>query len=121
VVVWTKSLNLSPSYYGPPGALSISVGSKGVYVGGGDELRRYDFGGNTVWTRQILAGSFDIVTGVAVGTRGVYVVGNEGTNAFLGLYDFDGGVVWTRFFEPRLVAIATSVSVDNAAVRGWSR
>jgi hypothetical protein len=116
VVVWTKPSNLSPSYYGPPGALSISVGTNGVYVGGGDELRKYDFDGNIVWTTQIVAGPFDIVTSVAVGTRGVYVVGNEGTNAFVALYDFNGAMVWTRFFEPGLVAAATSVSADSSAV-----
>jgi hypothetical protein len=116
VVLWTKPLNFAPSYYGPYGALSVSVGTDGVYVAGGENLAKYDFGGNMVWTRQIVASPFDIVTGVALSRRGVYVVGDEGTNAFMRLYDFDGAMVWTRSVEPGLVATATSVSVDSKSV-----
>src|SRR5882762_11143087 len=112
VVVWAKPLNFAQSYYGPPGALSISVGTNGVYVGGGNELRRYDFDGNMAWTTQI--SNLAIVTGVAVGTRGVYVVGAGGA-AFLDLYSFDGTVIWTRFIESGGV-YTESVSADSAAV-----
>lgn len=115
VVVWTRPLNI-----GPGGANSISVGPKGVYVGGGDELRRYDFDGNIVWTRQI--GATPPVTppayvsGVAVGPRGVHVVGGEGRDAFVALYSFEGAMIWTRHFETGPFASATSVSADSGAV-----
>jgi hypothetical protein len=77
-------------------------------VGGGNELRRYDFDGNIVWTRQIGA-----VTGVTESPRGVFVVGETG-NAFVSLYDFEGSMVWTRHLESG--SAATSVSADSAAV-----
>lgn len=115
VVVWTRPLNI-----GPGGANSISVGTKGVYVGGGDELSRYDFDGNIVWTRQIGATPPVIppayVSGVAVGPRGVYVVGGEGRDAFVALYSFEGAMIWTKHFETGPFASATSVSADSGAV-----
>ena len=112
VVVWAKPLNFAQSYYAPPGALSISVGTNGVYAGGGNEVRRYDFDGNVVWTTQI--SPFATVTGVAVGARGVYVVG-AGGDAFVDLYSFNGALIWTRFIEAGGV-FTESVSVDSAAV-----
>ena len=83
-----------------------------MYVGGGYELRRYDFDGNMVWTTQI--SPLATVTSVAVGTRGVYVVG-AGSYAFVDLYNFDGALIWTRVIEATGVD-TEFVSVDSAAV-----
>lgn len=109
VIVWMRPLSISP--YGP----NISVGTTGVYVAGDDQLSKYDFDGNVLWTRQIGASPEDFVTEVSVAPLGVYVVGANGGSAFVGLYDFDGSMIWTRYFETGSVLTA-SLSADSRAV-----
>ncbi len=117
-LVWTRQFGTS-AY---DNAASLAVDSSGVYVAGrtsgalpgqssaGSEdtyLRKYDFDGNVVWTRQFGSSSSDIPTGVAIDSSAVYVVGdtngslpgqtNQGSwDGFVRKYDLDGNALWTR-------------------------
>jgi hypothetical protein len=74
-------------------------------------VRKYDAGGNEVWTRQFGSAAFDETRGVAVDNSGVYVAGlttgeistdfsdleDAGfEDAFVRKYDADGNELWTR-------------------------
>jgi WD40 repeat protein len=100
----------------------ISVDATGVYVagftgealpgqsssGGADAfVRKYDFAGNEVWTRQFGSASHDRGYGISVDPSGVYVGGQTdailpgqsssgGPDAFVRKYDFAGNEAWTR-------------------------
>ncbi len=110
-LVWTREAPAS----------SVSLGPTGVYVAGGVEVRRYGFDGNLVWTRQIGTPGADQVFAVAVGSTALYVVGQIGSNAFVGRYDFDGNRIWVRQFDAGasrfgLHARASTVSLDATGV-----
>ena len=74
-------------------------------------MRRYDFDGNVLWTRQLGGTDDDFANHMAVGASGVYVVGTtrgalpgqpgQGSgnrDAFLLKYDTAGNLLWTRQF-----------------------
>ena len=72
-------------------------------------VRRYDAGGNELWTRQFGTAGVDDAFGVAVDASGVYVAGvtsgtlpgqtsTGGGDAFVRKYDAAGTEVWTRQF-----------------------
>jgi len=79
-------------------------------------IRKYDSGGNLVWSRQFGTCCFTAATGVAVNNQGVFVVGSG--PVFLYRFDFDGNLVWTSqeasyeynygYIIPRHPAIAAS-------------
>lgn len=134
---WTRQFGTA----GTDGATGVAVSASGVYVvghasgtlpgnvtgSGSGFLRKYDFSGNEVWTRQ-----FDgvFVTSVAADSAGVYVAGVAlitlpgqtgagGADAFVRKYDADGNEVWTRQFG--IVSFssgdrANAVAVDATGV-----
>src|SRR2546427_6633276 len=76
---------------------------------GGTFLRKYDSGGNELWTRQF-GQSYDAASSVAVDSSGnVYLAGD----AFLRKYDSGGNELWTRQFGTPCFDAAYSVAVDN--------
>jgi hypothetical protein len=102
----------------------IGVDDTGIYVAGSTDgafpgqtnagpfdlfVRRYDFDGNQVWTRQFGTTEDDFAEGVIAGRGGVFIVGavsgalpgqthGGSWDAFIRKYDFDGNEAWTRQF-----------------------
>ena len=98
-----------------------------AFAGGRDAfLRKYDNGGNELWTRQFGSTRIDIAYDVALDEDGtVYVAGSTsgslssgsssgGVDAFLRKYDSDGEEIWTRQFGSveAYTAIAYTVAID---------
>lgn len=92
-VLWTRQFGGS----GQDQATSVAVDAAGLYVGGWAStalpgqtlaggvdafLRRYDFNGNEVWTRQFGSDNSDKIYGVAVDAGAIYVGGD--TNGAIG-------------------------------------
>ncbi|MCB0062601.1 MAG: hypothetical protein KDE19_10820, partial [Caldilineaceae bacterium] len=118
--LWMRQFGSS----GHDGAQSIAVDSGSVYVGGDVAetlpgqvgagardgfVRKYDLAGNEQWTRQFGTPQDDAVSGVAVSTKGVYLVGYTagtlpgqstagGDDIFVRAYDTTGNELWTRQF-----------------------
>jgi uncharacterized protein (TIGR03437 family) len=70
-------------------------------------VRKYDFSGNELWTRQFGTGDLEKAYGIAVDASGIYVAGETngglvagvgGSDYFLRKYDASGNDVWTRQF-----------------------
>ncbi len=87
-------------------------------VGGGNAwLRKYDAGGNPIWTETFAGpdGSTDKINGVATDTSGVvFVAGDswasgESANYWVGQYLADGTPGWSDFYN----------GVDNSTDRAW--
>lgn len=119
-IAWMRQFG-SPSL---DSTLAVSVHSSGVYAAGStygvlpgqsgfgrlDALvRKYDFSGNEVWTRQFGTDRSDGSQAVAATDAGVYVGGATsgqfpgqssagGRDAFVRKYDTDGNEVWTCQF-----------------------
>ncbi len=139
-VVWTRQ-------FGTPGldfpmAGRIAVDDTGLYVAGytdgalpgqtsaGAEdifVRKYDFDGNEVWTRQFGTAGLDFADGIAVKRGAVFVVGAvsgalpgqpyEGDfDAFIRKYDSDGNEVWTHQFGTPGFDDLHAVAVDHTGI-----
>ncbi|MHC4501525.1 MAG: SBBP repeat-containing protein, partial [Planctomycetota bacterium] len=120
---------------------AVSVNASGVYVagytrgtfpgetsGGFDDvfIRKYDFDGNELWTRQFGGPDGDSASAISADGSGVYVAGQTlGTlpgqtssgsfDAFVCMY-FDGTEVWTRQFGSPSVDGAFGISADGSGV-----
>jgi VCBS repeat-containing protein len=118
--VWTRQFGTSKS----DEAYGISVDASGVYVvgitsgtfpgqsnqGGNDGfVRKYDLGGDHLWTRQFGTSATEFVFGTALDATGVYITGmttgvfsgqssSGNEDAFVRKYDTGGTEVWTRQF-----------------------
>jgi hypothetical protein len=142
--IWTRQFGTE----GRETNMGIFVHDTGVYTAGGVGgalpgqafagppvdvfVRKLDFDGNVVWTRQFGTGGFDSAHGIFVRTHGpgdvrVYVVGSAGplpgqsyaggpTDAFLRAYDDDGTPVWTRQFGSSASDFAWDVSVHETGI-----
>ncbi len=90
-------------------------------------LRKYDSGGNELWTRQFGTPQSDHASDVAVGGRGnVYVVGFTfddslsgqadlgGGDVYLRKYHSDGNKLWSRQSGSRDLDMANGVAIDGA-------
>lgn len=138
-VLWTRQ-------FGGPfddEGLAAAVDASGVYVGGflgngfvlpgqtgtgGDNafVRKYDFSGNELWTRQFATGSGDRVQGIATDANFVYVTGKTqgvlgasslgGFDGFLRKYDPAGNTIWTRQFGTSTTDWANAVAVNSSGV-----
>ena len=143
-VLWTRQFGTvsDDDTVGPSGA--VATDASGVYVGGttdgtlpsqtsagnGDAfVRKYSPSGDLIWTRQFGTAADDLLSGVAVHSSGVYVVGytngafpgapgGSGADVYVTKLAPDtGNVVWVRQFGVRgsLTDIA-GVDVDSTGV-----
>jgi len=124
--LWTRQLNDEVLYVEGHGYSTVSVGPTGVYVAettpvcsdllcltGRSVLsfvRKYDFGGNEVWTR--LSGSG---IGISADSKGAYVAGD----GFVQHIDSHGNEVWMFNIESQ-VFLSVSVSARGVFVLGAS-
>jgi len=123
-------------------AVGVAVDASGVYVAGNTEgalpgqtsagprdvfLRKYNFDGNELWTRQFGTSDDEIARAVAVDASGVYVAGRTGGalpgqtsagsgDAFVRKYDVDGNEIWTHQFGGSGDDEARGVAVDASGV-----
>ena len=111
------------------GVLPNQVGAGGLDA----YIRKYDFGGTALWTRQFGTSGLDTPTlnGVAIHTTGVYVIGNttgtfpgepagSGLDIFIARLDTQTGqLVWIRQFGIRRDVFGVGlggVAVDDNGV-----
>jgi hypothetical protein len=102
-----------------------------TFAGGPDDvfLRKYDFAGNEVWTRQFgtSGDDFPMAGQVAIDDTGVYVAAitngtfpgetNAGSyDVFVRKYDFDGNVLWTDQFGSSGFDLADGIAVHRDGV-----
>jgi hypothetical protein len=107
-----------------------SAGARDAFV------RKYDAGGNILWTRQFGTSGNDWAFGAGVDSSGnVYVTGETGgslagqphagsSDIFIRKYDTNGNHIWTRQFGTNMPETAYTVAVDaagNAAVAGLTQ
>ena len=123
-------------------AVVVAIGANGVYVAGNTKgtlgvqeragaqdafVRRYDFDGVEVWTRQFGSSLGETPLGIAIDANGVYLTGyTNGTlpgqssagskDLFVRRYDFDGNEGWTRQFGSSKDEVTRGVSVDGSGV-----
>ncbi|MBI4302836.1 MAG: SBBP repeat-containing protein, partial [Chloroflexi bacterium] len=135
--IWTRQFGTAPNDY----ASSIAAGTTGIYVAGrtygtlagqssagdaDDFVRKYDSGGNEIWTRQFGTASYDRAYAIAVDATGVYVAGmtNSGTfpdqavegGVFVRRYDSNGNEVWTRQFLFGTTSGCFDIAADSTGV-----
>ena len=129
--VWTRQFGSPESDV----ARGIAADASGVYVIGETEgalpgqtrvghlnafVRKYDFDGNEVWTRQFGIFESDTASAVAVFAFGVYVAGVTSfpgnTDAFIRKYDLEGNEVWTRQVEASHGDVAFGIAVSILGV-----
>lgn len=90
-------------------------------------LRKYDAGGNELWTLQFDTTSVGSLRDVSVDESGVYVAGNTSHDfpgqvgagsgdGFVRKYDIDGNEIWTRQFGTSDSDSALSVSIHSSGV-----
>jgi hypothetical protein len=99
-----------------------------TFAGVGDAfVRKYDFDGHELWTRQFGTPGIDSAIGVSTNATGVYVAGRTdrglpgqthagGADAFVRQYDADGNELWTRQFGTPGFDLARGVSVRDSVV-----
>ena len=135
---WTRQFGTRES----DEVLSMALDSSGLYLAGmtagafGGQtsagsadafLRKYDFGGRVMWTRQFGTPRYDDALGIATAAGAVYVVGNTAGawpghqnagdyDVFVRRLDSDGAVGWTQQFGSAAHDELLGVAVDGASV-----
>ena len=143
-VLWTRQFGTTSDddTVGPSGA--VATDATGVYIGGTTDgtlpgqtsagnddafVRKYSPSGDLMWTRQFGTAADDLLSGVAVHSSGVYVVGytngtfpgapgGNGADVYITKLAPDtGNIIWVRQFGVRgsLTDIA-GVDVDSTGV-----
>jgi hypothetical protein len=118
--LWTRQFGTAGDDF--PGSGPIALDDSGIYVVGLTDgafpgqvnagsydvfVRKYDYDGNEVWTRQFGTAGYDQAEGIDAGRGGLFIAGFvEGAlpgqvhggsfDAFVRRYDYDGNEVWTR-------------------------
>lgn len=135
--LWTSQFGSAANDY----TYGISVDVTGVYVSGytygalpgqssaGDRdafVRKYDFSGAVLWTRQFGTAFYDYAYGITTDGTGIYIVGstngalgqtNFGSNdAFVRKYDAAGNEQWTHQSGTTSSDYAYGISVDASGV-----
>ena len=136
--IWTRQFGTAASEE----SRAITVGPSGVYVSGvvtstlpgqtssgsmDGFVRRYDFNGNEVWTRQFGTVGWDGVEYITVDSADIYITGgtmnafpgetNAGSeDAYIRKYDTDGNYLWTQQFGTAVMEKAFSVVSDGSNV-----
>jgi len=120
----------------------VAIDHTGLYVGGTTSeafpgemnagfndmfLRKYDFAGNMVWSKQFGTTGDDFLDAIVVKRGGVFVVGlvngalpgqtaRGSDDAFIRRYDLDGNEVWTRQFGASGSEDFQGVAADRTGV-----
>jgi uncharacterized protein (TIGR03437 family) len=132
--IWTR-LFAVPEVVSSTAALGVALDSTGVYIAGyadgtlpgqafvGNQdifVRKYDFNGNEMWTREFGQGA---AMGIAANSSGIYVTGRGGVTVagetgseFLRKYDANGSLQWTHQFGGNLEDFSRGVAVDATGV-----
>ena len=130
-VLWTRQFGTASDddTVGPSGA--VATDSTGVYIGGTTDgtlpgqtsagnddafVRKYSPSGDLMWTRQFGTTTDDLVSGVAVHSSGVYVVGYT-TGTFPGAPGGNGADVYIAKLAPDT---GNTIWVRQFGVRGSS-
>ena len=131
-VIWTKQFGTS----GIDLITGVAIDANGVYItgrvggalpgqiwsGGNDAfIRKYDFNGNEIWTRQFGGG---IGVSIATDSTGAYILGQtsfsgsvaghlsfQANDAFIRKYDSLGNLLWSRQFGSQSGGIETPRSI----------
>jgi hypothetical protein len=137
--VWTEQFG---SFGGRLIPFGIASDASGLYVAGWTDgclpgqvsaggpdafVRKYDLGGNEVWTRQFGTSGDDEALGISVNGSGVVVTGQvEGAfpgqtsagdfDAFARAYDTDGNEVWTQQLGWSCAELAWGVSAVGSGI-----
>jgi hypothetical protein len=135
---WTRQFGTSES----DEILSMAIDASGLYLAGMTSgaingqtnagsvdafVRKYDFNGGVVWTRQFGTSRYDDALGIAVARGGVYVAGNTmgawqghvnagDYDVFVRKFDVNGGLAWTQQFGSSAHDELLSITVDGSAV-----
>ena len=110
-------------------ARAVAADDSGVYVVGQRDregvIRKYDPGGNDLWTLELDApgDGYHAPLGVTVDATGIYVAGvlqptGESTVGFLRKYTRNGVQVWDRQFGQ--IARGVALDANGLLVVGWS-
>ncbi|HZE87565.1 MAG TPA: SBBP repeat-containing protein [Methylomirabilota bacterium] len=123
--IWTHEFGTAGEDFGN----GIAIDSTGVYVSGTTNdsfpgqtnignydafLRKYDFSGSEVWTREFGTSGPDEARGAYANAQGVYISGYQQNNAFVRIYDTVGNVQNTYDFIPSSDAVGYGVTADNS-------
>ncbi|MBI4904042.1 MAG: PKD domain-containing protein [Acidobacteria bacterium] len=141
------------SQFGSPGqdlpAPAVGLDASGLYVAGYTSfgalpgqmsagqadafVRKYDFSGNALWTRQFGTIGSDHAFGVAADSTGVVAAGyttgvfpsqpSASTDAFVRKYDSSGNELWTRQFGTSAFDQALAATTDgfgNVYIAGYT-
>jgi hypothetical protein len=77
-------------------------------------ISKYDQDGNELWTTRF-APTRNVLSGVAVGSSGIYIVGSQEDRPTVWKFDLEGSHEWTRRLEQPIQEIA-DVAVDAESV-----
>lgn len=134
--VWTRQFGTSKSDNGE----GIYSGTEGIYVvgntfgefpdqtsSGNSYIRKYDFAGQDIWTRQFGSSVNESATSVFSDNMGIYMAGylngsllgqiSQGLgDAYVRKYDYSGQEIWTRQFGTNGSDLALSICFDNTNV-----
>ncbi|MFW9832004.1 MAG: hypothetical protein ACFFD8_09535, partial [Candidatus Thorarchaeota archaeon] len=127
--IWNVSYGTFPAEY----FTSVAIGVDGVYVGGFVKyagnydvaalLVKFDFDGNELWTEKWDRANVSVGLDVAVGSNGIYLVGEYGAqwngasnNAFLAKYSLTGVQVWNTTYGGSGRDVSNAVSVFNDTI-----
>lgn len=120
--IWTRQFGTPVLDF--PAIGPIGIDDTGIYVAGETDgtlsgqtsagsrdlfVRRYDFDGNEIWTRQFGSPGFDTLPELVAGRGRVFIIGSVNgampgqthggsADAFITMYDFDGDEIWTHQF-----------------------
>jgi uncharacterized repeat protein (TIGR01451 family) len=141
-VLWTQHIGTAAA----TDTRGLAAGPDGIYVSGwtrGDLeggnaggfdafVRKYDFNGNVLWTRQFGTAGDDYAYPLTAGPDGIYVAGYTtgaldgsaagGYDAFVRKYDANGNIVWARQFGTAVDDLATGLTAgpDGIYVAGYT-
>jgi hypothetical protein len=65
-------------------------------INGVPVVRKYDFKGDLTWVKDTLDEQKLLVSGAAIGSDGLYLVGSGSQNSSIFKYDFNGNYVWKQ-------------------------
>src|SRR5207244_7318359 len=99
----------------------------GLYAIGGSLLMRYDLNGGRVWTKPLGNNNNVTISGISVGTDGIYVFGENDTGLgsqkiwiFVEKHDINGNRIWTNKFRNITGPSGISASDSGLYVAGFA-